>query len=71
MSTEKKVDKVDDNLYSRSILTYGLETLKKLSTMKILIIGMRGLGAETAKNIILSGPGEVDIFDTTKVSIKD
>lgn len=28
MSTEKKVDKVDDNLYSRSILTYGLETLK-------------------------------------------
>ena len=67
MSTEKKVDKVDDNLYSRSILTYGLETLKKLSTMKILIIGMRGLGAETAKNIILSGPGEVDIFDTTKV----
>ena len=64
-------NKVDDDLYSRSILTYGLETLKKLSTMKILIIGMRGLGVETAKNIILSGPGEVDIFDPSKVTIKD
>ena len=63
--------KVDDDLYSRSILTYGIETLKKLSTMKVLIVGMRGLGVETAKNIILSGPGEVDIFDPTKVTIKD
>ena len=68
MTTEVKLD---DNQYSRSILTYGLETLKKLSTMKILIIGMRGLGAETAKNIILSGPGDVDIFDPTITSIKD
>jgi len=63
--------KVDDNLYSRSILTYGIETLKKLSTMRVLIIGMRGLGVETAKNIILSGPGEVDIFDPSLTTIKD
>ena len=63
--------KVDDDLYSRSILTYGIETLQKLSTMKVLIIGMRGLGVETAKNIILSGPGEVDIFDPTLTTIKD
>ena len=68
---EIKVIKVDTDLYSRSIFTYGLETLKKLSTMKILIIGMRGLGVETAKNIILSGPGEVDIFDPTIVTIRD
>ena len=63
--------KVDDDLYSRSILTYGIDTLQKLSTMKVLIIGMRGLGVETAKNIILSGPGEVDIFDPTLTTIKD
>ena len=63
--------KVDEDLYSRSIFTYGLDTIQKLSTMKILIIGMRGLGVETAKNIILSGPEEVDIFDPTLTSIKD
>ena len=39
--------------------------------MKVIIIGMRGLGVETAKNIILSGPGEVDIFDPSPVKIND
>ena len=67
---EKKVN-VDDDLYSRSIFTYGMETMQKLSTMKILIVGMRGLGVETAKNIILSGPGEVDIYDPSLVKIND
>ena len=70
--TEKESQiKVDDDLYSRSIFTFGLETMQKLSQMKVLIIGMRGLGIETAKNIILSGPGQVDIFDPTLVKIND
>ena len=68
MSSEVKID---ENLYSRSILTYGIDTIKKLSTMKVLIIGMRGLGVETAKNIILSGPEEVDIFDPSLTAMKD
>ena len=68
MTTKKKLD---DDLYSRSIFTYGEETLKKLSEMNILIIGMRGLGVETAKNIILSGPNQVDIFDPSLTTIKD
>ena len=63
--------KVDENFQSRSILTFGLDTIKKLSTMKILIIGIRGLGIETAKNIILCGPGEVDIFDPIITNIQD
>ena len=68
---EEKEIKVDDDLYSRSIFTYGMDTMKKLSTMKVLIVGMRGLGVETAKNIILSGPGEVDIYDPSPVKIQD
>ena len=63
--------KVDDDLYSRSIFTYGMDTMKKLSTMKVLIVGMRGLGIETAKNIILNGPKEVDLYDPTPVKISD
>ena len=39
--------------------------------MKVLIVGMLGLGVETAKNIILSGPGEVDIYDPSPVNLKD
>jgi ubiquitin-activating enzyme E1 len=48
-----------------------METMQKLSAMKVLIVGMRGLGVETAKNIILSGPKEVDIFDPSLVKIND
>ena len=68
MSSEVKIE---EDLYSRSILTFGINTINKLSTMKVLIIGMRRLGVETAKNIILSDPEEVDIFDPTLTSIKD
>jgi len=28
----------------------------KLAQMRVLIVGMRGLGVETAKNLILAGP---------------
>jgi len=64
-------EKVDTNLYSRQIGTFGMETMGKLIKMKILIVGMRGLGVETAKNIILAGPHEVQIYDPEKVKIND
>ena len=63
--------KIDTNLYSRQIGTFGLETMGKLVKMKCLIIGMRGLGVETAKNLILAGPQRVDMYDPTQVSISD
>ena len=48
--------KIDTNLYSRQIGTFGMETMSKLVQMKVLIVGLRGLGVETAKNLILAGP---------------
>ena len=63
--------KLDDDLYSRSIFTYGLDTMKKLSTLKVFILGMRGLGIEVAKNIILNGCEEVSIYDQNIVKIND
>ena len=46
---------MDEDLYSRQIAAYGLNIMNKLSELKILIVGLRGLGIEIAKNIILSG----------------
>lgn len=37
--------------------------MKKLTKMNFLIIGLRGLGVEIAKNLILEGPNKVDIYD--------
>jgi ubiquitin-activating enzyme E1 len=60
---------IDTNLYSRQIGTFGLETMGKLIKLKVLIVGMRGLGVECAKNLILAGPASVDIYDPTTVTI--
>ena len=38
---------------------------------KILIYGMRGLGVEVAKNIILKGPEKVSIFEPEIEVIRD
>ena len=63
--------KVDTNLYSRQIGTFGMETMGKLIKMKILIVGLRGLGVETAKNTSLAGPNQVQLYDPELVNIKD
>ena len=64
-------DNIDHDKYSRQIRTYGLEITKKLSKLKILIIGLRGLGAEISKNIILSNPSQISIFDDQICKIND
>lgn len=61
----------DEDLLSRQLGVYGKETMGKLANMKVLIIGMRGLGVEVAKNLILAGPKRVDILDPKKVHIRD
>lgn len=62
---------IDQNLYSRQIGTFGMEAMGKLVKLDILIFGMRGLGVETAKNIILAGPHRVAILDPVIVSLND
>jgi ubiquitin-activating enzyme E1 len=48
-----------------------METMGKLIKMNVLIVGSRGLGVETAKNLILAGPASVTIYDTNVVTWGD
>lgn len=64
-------EEINTNLYSRQIGTFGMETMGKLIKMNVLVVGMRGLGVETAKNLILAGPKRVDIYDPTITQIRD
>ena len=64
-------DNIDTDLYSRQIGAFGMDIMGKLLKLKVLIIGMRGLGVETAKNIILCGSQLVDIYDPNLVKITD
>jgi ubiquitin-activating enzyme E1 len=64
-------DYINKDLYSRQICTYGLDTMDKILKQKYLIIGLRGLGIEIAKNLILAGPNEVSISDKNICKIND
>lgn len=68
---QKEEVEIDMNLYSRQIGTFGMETMGKLIKMKVLILGCRGLGVETAKNLILAGPKSVTIYDPNLVTWGD
>ena len=43
----------------------------KLVKLKVLIVGLRGLGVETAQNIILAGPASVTLYDPTIARVND
>ena len=60
-----------EQLYSRQIAAYGSNSMKKITQLKILIYGIRGLGIEISKNIILAGPEKVTIFDDNKIIKED
>ena len=63
--------KIDYNLYSRQIYTYGIDTMEKITSLKILLIGLRGLGIEIAKNLVLAGPKQLTIYDENLCTIND
>ena len=50
---------------------FGAETLSKMKDLYVLIVGMRGTGVETAKNLILSNVGGVLTYDPNPTEIRD
>ena len=60
-----------ENLFSRQIGTYGAEMMQKISGMSVFLSGLRGLGVEVAKNLILSGIRKLTIHDNSIVEARD
>lgn len=56
---------------SRTIGTFGMETMAKLISFKVLIVGCGGLGAEVAKNLCLAGVHTISVFDNNEVCVRD
>lgn len=67
----KEAIEFDINLYSRQLGIIDKETMKKLTKLKFFIIGLRGLGIEILKNLILEGPNTFDIYDPNLITIND
>ncbi|CAG9768334.1 unnamed protein product [Ceutorhynchus assimilis] len=68
MGTNQQLSAVESELYDRQIRLWGVKSQERLRAANVLLIGVRGLGSEIAKNIILSGINSLVILDDGIVS---
>ena len=61
----------DEEFYSRQAAAIGINFMNKFSKLKIFMIGLNGLGIEIAKNLVLSGPKKITLFDKKKINEED
>ncbi|KFX87038.1 hypothetical protein V490_08613 [Pseudogymnoascus sp. VKM F-3557] len=78
MATKMQVDgpaatnnEIDESLYSRQLYVLGHEAMKRMSASNVLIVGLKGLGVEVAKNIALAGVKSLTLYDRTPAAISD
>ncbi|CAF1435465.1 unnamed protein product [Rotaria sp. Silwood1] len=70
-TSSSKTSEIDEGLYSRQLYVMGKEAMHQLASAHVLISGMRGLGVEIAKNIILCGAKSVIVHDCGNVDFRD
>jgi len=68
---DSREDVIDESLYSRQLYVLGHEAMKRMASSNVLIVGMRGLGVEIAKNVCLAGVKSVTVHDPAPVEIAD
>uniref|UniRef100_A0A667WQT3 E1 ubiquitin-activating enzyme n=1 Tax=Myripristis murdjan TaxID=586833 RepID=A0A667WQT3_9TELE len=66
-----EMGEIDEGFYSRQLYVLGREAMQRMGAARVLIAGMRGLGVEIAKNVILSGVNSVTVQDEGVASWTD
>lgn len=62
---------IDESLYSRQLYVLGHEAMKRMGSSNVLVVGLRGLGVEIAKNIALAGVKSLTLYDPNPAAISD
>jgi len=62
---------IDYDRFSRQVFVLGQTAQSRLQTSDVLIVGLRGLGCEIAKNLCLMGVRSITLFDNSPTSILD
>lgn len=62
---------IDEGLYSRQLYVLGKEAMLKMQLSNVLIIGLKGLGVEIAKNIALAGVKSLTLYDPEQTTLQD
>lgn len=58
-------------IYDRQLRVWGVEAQKRMRESSVLIVGLRGLAAEVAKNLVLAGIGSLMLLDGVTVTAAD
>src|SRR2546423_1570601 len=67
----QKISADEIALYDRQIRLWGVKAQERLRSAKILLIGMKALANEIAKNLVLAGVGSLTILDHELVTEDD
>jgi molybdopterin/thiamine biosynthesis adenylyltransferase len=70
-SCRSVLKEIDELRYSRLIFTLGREAVRAIFESKVLILGCNGVGAEIAKNLVLSGIKGLGLVDDAIVCAAD
>ncbi|KAI9679243.1 MAG: E1 ubiquitin-activating protein [Caeruleum heppii] len=62
---------IDESLYSRQLYVLGHEAMKKMNSSNVLVVGLKGLGVEIAKNIALAGVKSLTLYDPLPAELRD
>jgi len=62
---------IDEGLYSRQLYVLGHDAMRRMAKSDVLISGLRGLGVEVAKNVILGGVKSVTLHDDSPCVLED
>ncbi|KAM7134068.1 LOW QUALITY PROTEIN: SUMO-activating enzyme subunit 1 [Macrochelys suwanniensis] len=63
----RRISEEEAAQYDRQIRLWGLEAQRRLRASRVLLVGMKGLGAEVAKNLILAGVKGLTMLDHQQV----
>ena len=66
-----KSDAIDEALYSRQLYVLGHEAMRRMQQSTVLIVGLKGLGVEIAKNVVLGGVKSLTLHDPKPVQFSD
>lgn len=71
MDVDKREGEIDESLYSRQLYVLGADAMKRMGQSNVLIVGLKGLGVEIAKNITLAGVKSLTLYDPKPTQISD
>ncbi|KAL9618568.1 MAG: hypothetical protein Q9160_006752 [Pyrenula sp. 1 TL-2023] len=69
--TQEAITADEIALYDRQIRLWGVKAQEKLRSARILLVGMKALATEIAKNLVLAGIGSLTILDPGLVTEED